>query len=541
VAVSDDGATVAFEATSRNPAESGQQVFVRTFANGNTELVSASQPGSRFATGNGTSSLQAGCLSSSGETVVFSSWSTDLVPSDTNRAMDVFVRDMIAGVTLLASANTKGQAGNGMSLEPFLSSDGLKVAFSSRANDLVPGDTNGAQDVFVRDLVSGRTELLSKTTAGFEAGNKDSRAPTISSDGRFFFFRSLADNLVAGASTPGKENLFIRDREGGVTTALTTNGLVGPIAITADGSHVAAVTDVYYPSLYVWVTATRRAIYRNTSKPFYALGLSDGGARLAWFGSGGTFSDLFMAETGTGKLKSIGRFAGATRPGLSFSSQGKHFVFAAASSVGTPTQVYMHDVLSGTNCLVTSSYLSGGPANGSSDMPVITSDGRFVAFRSEASDLVPFDSNTAPDVFLHDLLTSTTLLVSASQIGAARSGNHRSGMPQFNGTGNVLMFQTFASDLFDQDFNGAMDLVLCRMLQDSGADLLLELVSGSSEKRLITWPAVPGHKYRVEFADSLENGDWRLLPGIITMLGAQAIIEDASQVSGSRFYRVVKY
>jgi Tol biopolymer transport system component len=201
-----------------NDTNSTWDVFVRDRTNGVTELVSVS-------TGGAQGNLQSyyPSISADGRFVAFESEATNLVPGDSNHAGDVFVRDLQAGTTERVSISTGGLEGNSGSYGESISSDGRFVAFASYATNLVPGDTNGTWDVFVRDRRLGTTERISLATGGAE-GADVSWFPSISADGRFVAFASVAHNLVPGG-TLGM-NIFVRDRVNGTTeiVSVTTQG-----------------------------------------------------------------------------------------------------------------------------------------------------------------------------------------------------------------------------------------------------------------------------------------------------------------------------
>ena len=172
-------------------------VFLRDRTNGTTTLVSVNVSG--VAGGNG-DSLPAD-LSPDGRYVLFESGASDLVFGDTNGTTDIFVRDVVSNLTMLVSIATNGFAGNGASRSAAMTPDGHYVAFVSAANNLVPGDTNTIADVFVRDLQASTTALASvgarlRTSASFVVNS--SEAPDITPDGRYVVFYSTATNLVSG-------------------------------------------------------------------------------------------------------------------------------------------------------------------------------------------------------------------------------------------------------------------------------------------------------------------------------------------------------
>src|SRR5207249_3753086 len=183
-------------------------------------------------------------VSADGRFVAFASFADNLVIGDTNGANDVFVRDRVAGTTTRLSVSSGGDQGNASSFSPSLSADGRFVTFRSYASNLVAADANGTSDVFVHDRLTGTTERVSVDSAGIQ-GNGPSQSPALSADGRFVAFRSNADNLVAG-DTNGGNDVFVHDRVTGTTTRASVNSLgaegnaggEGP-AISADGRWVA--------------------------------------------------------------------------------------------------------------------------------------------------------------------------------------------------------------------------------------------------------------------------------------------------------------
>ena len=216
--LSADGTKVAFDSAASNlvagDTNGTRDVFVKDLATGTVTLASAGSDG----LGNGFSSNPS--LSADGTKVAFSSASI-LVDGDTNGSNDIFVKDLATGAITLASSGPNGE-GNGYSYDSSLSADGTKVAFRSNASNLVPGDTNGRDDVFVKDLVTGAITLAS---AGLDGqGNGSSSSPSLSADGAKVAFDSAASNLVAG-DTNGSEDVFVKNLS--VPINMTTIG-AGP-------------------------------------------------------------------------------------------------------------------------------------------------------------------------------------------------------------------------------------------------------------------------------------------------------------------------
>lgn len=181
-------------------------------------------------------------VSGDGSAVAFSSWSGNLVSNDTAMFEDVFVHDLRTRATTLVSRNPFGMPGNGHSRYPRISADGRFVAFASAASDLVAQDTNAKDDVFVFDRATGVVERVSISSTG-EQGNGHSTAPSISADGRFVAFTSRATNFAPGISA----GAYVRDRLLGTTelVSILPDGSpaddAGPASISADGRLVAMV------------------------------------------------------------------------------------------------------------------------------------------------------------------------------------------------------------------------------------------------------------------------------------------------------------
>jgi Tol biopolymer transport system component len=240
-----DGTVVAFasDATNLVAGDTNQKsdVFVHDRTTGATERVSVSSSG---AEGDRNSVFPS--LSADGIVVAFASDATTLVAGDTNQTTDVFVRDRATGTTERISVDSAGNEANGPSTTASCSADGQLVAFVSKASNLVAGDTNGGYDAFVHDRATGVTERISVSTAGAQ-GNGNTFSVSLSADGRFVVFSSLATNLVAG-DTNGVEDVFVRDRSAGTTerVSVDSSGMQGDgdsfssysPSISADGSVV---------------------------------------------------------------------------------------------------------------------------------------------------------------------------------------------------------------------------------------------------------------------------------------------------------------
>ena len=334
------------------------------------------------------------------------------------------------GDTIRVSLSTAGGEGNGESFDPAVSSDGRYVAFASDATNLVSGDTNGARDVFLHDTRTGETSRISVSTAGDE-GDGDSDLPAISSDGLFIVFESEAANLVAD-DTNGTKDIFLYDVINGTTrrvsvssAGLESNDGSGDPEISGDGRFIAFVS----------------------------------GASNLVSGDSNGFSDIFLHDTQTGgtvrvSVDSAGLEGDdvSVRPDLSV--DGRYIVFQSAASnlvmgdTNNERDIFFHDVQTQSTSRV-SLASDGGEGDGFSNHPVISADGQFVVFASQATNLVPDDMNDLVDVFLHDTNTGETRRVSLSSSG--EEGNGNSSVPSISDDGTYISFISGASNLVAGD------------------------------------------------------------------------------------------
>ncbi|HEV3478398.1 MAG TPA: hypothetical protein VG144_03005, partial [Gaiellaceae bacterium] len=241
--ISADGRFVAFASHASNlvagDTNGAFDVFVRDRLLGTTELVSISSTGAQTTNGAADPAITA-----DGRYVAFVGGGTGLVAGDTNGFNDVFVHDRQTRTTTRVSVSSSGAQGNHVSERPSISDDGRYVAFWSLASTLVSGDETLTHDVFVHDRVSRTTELASVSSSGARA-NSGSLNPAISGNGRYVAFHSFATNLAPG-DTNGTYDVFVRDREARTTerVSVSTSGTQGNDSsaigtISADGRIVA--------------------------------------------------------------------------------------------------------------------------------------------------------------------------------------------------------------------------------------------------------------------------------------------------------------
>ena len=350
-------------------------------AKAETVLVSANGAG----TGSGNGFSFAPAMSADGRFVAFESLATDLVPDDANGDFDVFVRDLKTGTTTLVSANRAGTgSGNGFSFAPAISADGRFVAFESFATDLVADDdANGDFDVFVRDLKTGTTTLISVNRAGGGSGNGFSSAPAIIADGRLVAFESVAGDLVDN-DTNGDIDVFVRDLKTDTTTLVSVN-------------------------------------YAGTNS--------------------GNSQSRFPVFSADGRSVAFDSLAGDL----------------VANDTNFNSDVFVRDLHTGTTTLVSVNSAGTDSGNNGSGLAAVSANARFVAFVSSASDLAGNDTNFNSDVFVRDLKTGTTTLVSVNRAGT-RSGNGFSTAPAISTDGRLVAFFSEASDLIAGDTNHDVDV-----------------------------------------------------------------------------------
>ncbi|MCW5775737.1 MAG: PD40 domain-containing protein [Phycisphaeraceae bacterium] len=347
-------------------------------AMGQTSRVSVS---STYVQSNGSSAFPS--VSADGRFVAFSSAATNLVEGDTNGLDDVFVHDRQTGKTTRVSISSTGAQGDGDSTHPAISADGRFVAFSSAASNLVEGDTNGVLDVFVHDRQSGATGRVSVSSSGSQ-GNGHSSSPSLSADGRFVAFFSFADNLVEG-DWNWASDVFVHDRQAGTTERVSVsssgnqgNGSSLVPSISPDGRFVAFSSDASNLVEGDWNWASDVFVHDRQAGTTERVSVSSSGNQ------GNSFSLL-------ASISNEGRF-------VAFASMASNLV--EGDTNGT-WDVFVRDRQAGTTQRISVSSF-GSEGNGESLLLSISDDGRFVAFSSEAANLVDGDTNDVQDVFVRD-------------------------------------------------------------------------------------------------------------------------------------------
>lgn len=379
--ISADGRFVAFDSFASNlvPGDTNDHgdVFIHDRQEEATTRVSVSSSGVQ---GNGTSVYPT--ISGDGRFVAFISYATNLVPGDTNGQGDLFVHDRQTGATTRVSVASSGAQANQSSLWHHLSFDGRFVTFETHASNLVSGDTNADDDIFVHDRLTATTTRVSVTTSGAQANNQ-SGSPSVSADGRLVAFGSHASNLVAG-DTNAYYDVFVHDRQTGATTrvSVSSTGVQGNSA-----------------SILPAISADGRFVTFTSSAPNFVTGDTN------------NRGDIFVHDRHTGEItrvsvSSSGAQADGSSQSSSVSADGRYVVFESSASNLVPgdmnsiDDVFVHDRETELTTRVSVSS-SGGQSNGWVSWPYISGDGCTTVFESSASNLVANDTNNSIDVFVH--------------------------------------------------------------------------------------------------------------------------------------------
>jgi Tol biopolymer transport system component len=546
-------------------------VFLRDLMADTTELISVRDPGLPNLTpggASGSSPIDSGRFSSplflygrpnglapigvsdDGRLIAFSSEAPDLVANDTNGLRDVFVRDLLLGTNILISVDTNGMSPRaGYSTLPAISADGRYVAFCSTADSLVTGDTNNCLDVFFRDRQTGLTKLVSVAPDGLTPGSDISQLWSMSADGRYVLFVSRATNLTANAFAANSDSLFWRDMQSGETTAITTNGFIVAAEMSRDGQVV-----VFYQSaglvnfhVFEWTPNSVTLITNfEGAYPVLTFALSPDGRRMSFDNLETIYIRDLVAKTNV--VVSQNPINGYTRINPQFSSDGRFLTYAvpfrnSPNDTNNFTDVYVFDFDSRTNELISRSFATGYAPNRKSDLPTISPDGHFVAYRSYAGNVVPGVTNTSGEIYLYDRTSGTTTIVgpSAISLGAA---NSRAQSPVFSGDSQNLVFRSWASDIVFFDFNQFADVFSWKLAATNAIPVFsgqMVYAPTSGKSPTLTWPVVSGKSYQVQFKNNLIDPVWQPLNGTVTVVGDRGYATDLAPSPDQRFYRILAY
>lgn len=428
-----------------------------------TELVSFSSAGT--STGNAQSKGPA--ISADGRFIAFESIAGNLTAtSDTNGASDIFVRDMQSGITTLLSLNVSGtSSAGGNSTNASISRDGRYVAFVSTAPDLTShSDTNNNLDVFVRDTHTGVTYMASVNVAGTASGNYSASNHVLSGNGKVVVFLSPSTDLSPN-DTNMVTDVFARDFEAGITRLVSINRF-GTNGGNGD-SFSNGRPDISHDGRFVAFESKANDLTANDTNSISTFGmdvfvrdLQQGTTQLASINAGGNGSSNRGTFASGLRISGNGRF-------LAFSTSSTNLVEGIGYADGYDN-VFVRDLSEQKTHLASINMQGTAAGNGGSARdPFISYDGRYVTFRSDDFDLAPNDRNNGigslSDVFVRDLQAGTTTLVSMNYLGTD-SGNSSSGSfapSPISDDGRFVLFVSGATNLIaHDDFNNSSELLV---------------------------------------------------------------------------------
>ncbi|GAB7036524.1 MULTISPECIES: TolB family protein [Catenuloplanes] len=380
--ISDDGRFAVFDSYAPGlvPGDTNEvaDVFLRDRALGTTDRVAFRHDGTEPA-----EAADLPVISGDGRHLLFRTLDAGIVPGDTNRRKDLFVRDRLTGVTGRVTLTPAGAEPNAHAAAPAISADGRFVAYESPATNMGVVDRNGPRypDVYLHDRETGTTELVSVAPGG-GTGDSSSVAPRVSDDGRYVGFQSFATDLVADGGGAG---YFVRDRWTGTTVRASLDSAGAPVA------------DVMSPIL----SGDGRYVTFGTTSTGVVPGDTDDDP------------DVYLRDLVAGTTELIsGTPSGAPAGGWSLpdalSADGRCVLFTSRAATlvpgaetGADFDVFVRDRAAGTTVRVSTSY-TGGDLDSDSYGSDITADGGTVAFVSSSAEIAPGDANWNTDAYARD-------------------------------------------------------------------------------------------------------------------------------------------
>jgi len=522
---------------------------------------------------------------------LFESLDNNFIAGDTNQCQDAYRHDLSTGGFELASVDIDRSAfQNQTVVQSVLSANGKFAAFVVRTN--IPLSVSGL-NIFRRDFDGETTTLINIETNGWHLAGTATNA-AISPDGRFVAFQS---DLGNGPSFIDGFNVYMRDMETASIQWINSNTFGRPnidtgtlplfspdshwLAFAGRGAYLADAPNTL--SLYVRDLVSNATVLvsvdpaGNSGWGYTSGAVFSADSRWAAFVSSNLSVTVFDLEAKTSAVVC----AGCDHP--SISADGR--LVACQTAVGGTTNIVVFDRQTGTSNLISVNHFGTGGGNANSTSPLLSWDGRFVVFASNASDLVENDNNEVSDIFVRDRLLGTTMVASMNLQGTG-SANGTSSKPVLAADGKTIVFQSFATDLVPGDYNYRRDVFVLRLggkdtdgdnMDDdwemayfgtlardgtgdfdgdgqtdldefrAGTDptnsgsvlraLRLTALNGGGAR--LIWVATPGKTYRVQFKDGLDNVDWAYLPGEVLATGATSSMLDNSAMASHRFYRVI--
>lgn len=379
---------------------------------------------------------------------------------------------------------------DGHSYEAAVTPNGRFVAFLSEATNLVDGDENGFADVFVKDMKTGETGIVSVDSNGVQA-NGECRMPSISSNGRFVLFQSSASNLVVDDGNDSLD-VFLHDRGTGVTRR---------VSVAEDGTERAGDSRLDGISLS---GNGRYAVFRSQAAGLVPEDLD-------------TYAHVYFADLRAGTLRLVSLDAGGGLPdnhcfNPTLSPNGRFIAFdTLATDMGGDNSgnrdVFVFDRKTGTTRWATPN-TGGGNSSGDSIEPVVSNNGKVVAFYSTANDLVDEDTNGTYDAFVRDMVAGVTRRVSVdgdgNQVGG---GSYSVALPS---SGKAVFLYSEADGLVPEDQNGRGDVFVRDLASDA-----IRILSTDAQ-------GTPGDGVSYIVSNALSgNGKWIAISSTSTNLSNQ--------------------
>ncbi|HSH02532.1 MAG TPA: hypothetical protein VLL52_08440 [Anaerolineae bacterium] len=425
--VSADGRYIVYSSKAANLVPNDDNnvadIFLYDKNNGQIDRISVTSAGEQA---NGTS--EAPTISADGQHIAFVSYATNLVPDDTNAVQDIFWHNRQTGTTTRISTAADGSNANGMSIQPRLAANGRYLTFSSSATNLAPNDDNNNPDIFVYDQETNSIELISVAPDG-NIALSGSDSPDISADGRYVTFASVASNLVPD-DTNGVYDIFVRDRTAGTTTRIT----VGADGAEGDNhSQVPRISDdgqrisYYSKASNLVATDTNDAfdvfVYDRgsnvTTLVSHAYNGDDAGNAHSLFhdisGNGRYITYMSLAtniiadDTNDATDIFLYDMNNATTTLISVNADGQQSNFAGdtsnfAGDSQAEINAYIDQLSTGKSSQEATAAVGGDGPNASppNDLvrPAISATGAYIIYDSMATNLVPNDDNNARDIFV---------------------------------------------------------------------------------------------------------------------------------------------
>ena len=375
-------------------------------------------------------------LSFDGSKIAFASRSGKLV-GDNNSQPNIYLKDIATQTVKRISINSSGVTGDRPSYAPTINADGNKIVFYSTSTNLVTNDTNDTSDIFLRDLNNNTTQLISITKSGVRS-NKESAEGTISGDGTVVAFSSTSTTLTS-LNANSVRQVYVKDLSTGdlELISVNNNGQAGDNdsfspAVSNDGRYIAFIS--ISSNLDGYAATNHYDIYLHDR-------LNKKTERISFTSTGA----LSNNHSGLPSISSDGRL-------VAYMSLADNLVF---NDTNAQIDIFVYDRQTKTVERASST----SPSNGHSFSPKLSSNGRFVAFYSSASNYITNDTNGKDDLFVYDRYLKTTELLSVSSTGAQTVSNVDSSIA-LSGDGKVAAFASPDSTLVSGDTNAISDIFI---------------------------------------------------------------------------------